>query len=278
MRSSNNDFVVRSTAWSSVVSAVAVVALAAWAPASIAQQQKQQGDSATGDKGGDFSVQPESMTLGRTPLFLRRAESFVVRNHGKTALRNLEVELAGANENVFSLDNQCGASLAPDQKCEIRVGFEPTSDGEKSAEVRITAGDGAVRTRRVTGTGVPAKYTASPKSLTFGKVANGTTSREQVVTITNTGEVNLPITATSLSGENEKQFAQSNDCPRELPVGKSCTSKVLFRPTWKGEHQATLTVWAKGGAAETEVRLSGTGTGADTETAARDGKRQSPSN
>ena len=120
------------------------------------------------------------------------------------------------------------------------VGFEPTSDGDKSAEVRITAGDGAVRTRRVTGSGVPAKYTASPKSLTFGKVANGTTSKEQVVTITNTGDVNLPITATSLSGENEKQFAQSNDCPRKLPIGKSCNSTVLFRPTWKGEHHGDV--------------------------------------
>ena len=59
------------------------------------------------DKGGDFSVQPEYMTLGKTPLFLRRAESFIVRNHGKTAIRNLKVELAGANDKVFSIDNQC---------------------------------------------------------------------------------------------------------------------------------------------------------------------------
>jgi hypothetical protein len=250
-----------------------VAIAAAWAPSSAAQQR--QPESTPENTGGEFSVKPEYMTLGRTPLFLRRAESFIVRNHGQSPVRNLKVELAGANQNVFSIDNKCGDSLAPGQQCEIRVGFEPTSDGDKSAEVRITAGDHAVRTRRVTGSGAAAKYTATPKSLTFGKVANGTSSKEQVVTITNTGDVNLPITATSLSGENEKQFAQSNDCPRELPIGKSCKSTVLFRPTWKGEHQATLTVWAKGGAPETKVSLSGTGTGTDT--AKRDDTRSSSS-
>jgi len=263
MRSSNSVSIVRPLRRPSMIPVAAVLAIAAaWAPSSVAQQR--QPESTLENKGGDFSVQPDYMTLGKTPLFLRRAESFVVRNHGKSALRNLKVALGGANENVFSIDNKCGDTLAPGQQCEIRVGFEPTSDGEKSAEVRITAGDNAVRTRRVTGSGVPAKYTATPKALTFGKVENGRTSKEQVVTITNTGDVNLPITATSLSGENEKQFAQSNDCPRELPIGKSCKSTVLFRPTWKGEHHATLTVWAKGGAPETKVSLSGTGTGADT--------------
>jgi hypothetical protein len=281
MRSKNSNPIVRSAGLRAAVSAAAVVAVAAWAPQSVAQQQQQQRqqqnqqnqqqDSQTEDKGGSFSVQPEAMTFGRTPLFLKRAESFVVRNHGKSALRNVKVELGGYNENVFSIDNQCGESLAPGQQCEIRVSFEPTSDGDKSAELRVTAGGDAVRTRQVTGSGVAAKYSATPKSLTFGKVASGTTSKEQVITITNTGDVALPITATSLSGENEKQFAQSNDCPRELPAGKSCKSTVLFRPTWEGNHQATLTVWAKGGAPETKVSLSGNGT------AERDGARQSSS-
>ena len=221
----------------------------------------EQGDKQSGDKGGSFSIQPETITFGRTALFFKRTDTFVVRNHGNSAIRNLKVDLTGGNENVFSIANGCGESLAPNQQCEIKVSFEPTSDGDKSAEVRVTAGNEAVRTRRVSGSGVAAKYSASPKSLSFGKVANGTTSQEQVVTITNTGDVALPITATSLGGQNEKQFAQSNDCPRELAPGKSCRSAVKFRPTWNGEHQATLTVWAKGGAAETKIALSGTGTG-----------------
>jgi hypothetical protein len=247
---------IRTARWPTMLSAAAAVTLAGWSLPVLAQQDKRDGD-----KGGSFSIQPERITFGRTALFFKRTDSFVVRNHGSSPVRNLEVDLAGGNANVFSLENGCGDSLAPGQQCEVKVSFEPTSDGDKSAEVRVTAGNEAVRTRPVTGSGVAAKYSATPKSLSFGKVANGTTSQEQVVTITNTGDVALPITATSLGGQNEKQFAQSNDCPRELPAGRSCRSTVKFRPSWNGEHQATLTVWAKGGAPETRIALKGTGTG-----------------
>ena len=232
-------------------------------------QNAQNAQNAQDDRGGQFSIQPETITFGKTPLFFKRTDSFTVRNHGQAPIRNLKVELGGYNEQVFSLDNQCGESVAPGQQCEVRISFEPKSEGEKTAQLRLTANDEAVRTRQVTGTGAPAKYTATPKNLSFGNVASGTTSRDQVVTITNTGDVALPITATSLGGQNERQFAQSNDCPRELKPGESCRSTVKFRPTSQGQHQATLTVWAKGGAPETQVSLSGTGT------APRDEARQS---
>jgi hypothetical protein len=265
---------------------LATLGLVAWAPAGLAQQPRpgmvesarkqpqarqdadadadrdagtNQKATSDADKGGEFSIQPETMNFGKTPLFLKRIESFVVRNHGQSQIRNLKVELSGSNENLFSLENGCGVALAPGQQCEIKVAFEPTTDGDKSAEVRVTAGDNAVRTRKVVGSGLAAKYTATPKSLTFGKVERNTSSKEQVVTITNKGPVNLPITATSLSGPNEHQFSQSNDCPRELEVGKSCRSTVKFQPTFQGQHTATLTVWAKGGAPETKIELQGTG-------------------
>jgi hypothetical protein len=258
--------IVRSARWPTALPAAAALALAAWVAPATAQQNKQQQDTQqqdkqAGDKGGSFSIQPETITFGRTPLFFKRTDAFTVRNHGQAPIRNLKVELEGYNEQVFSLDNQCGETLAPNQQCEVRVSFEPKSEGNKTTQVRLTAGAESVRTRAVSGQGVAAKYTATPKSLSFGRVANGTASQEQVVTITNTGDVALPITATSLGGQNEKQFAHSNDCPRELAAGKSCRSTVKFRPTWNGEHQATLTVWAKGGAPETKIALSGTGTG-----------------
>jgi hypothetical protein len=221
---------------------------------------KNAGQSANGaDQGGQFSVHPETMNFGNTPLFLKRIDGFTVRNHGNSPIRNLEVEVTGGNASLFSVDNGCGASLAPGQQCGLEVTFEPTTDGDKTAEMRVTANGNDVRTRRLVGVGLAARYTASPKSLSFGKVDRNSSSREQVITIQNTGSVNLPITATSLSGPNEKQFVQNNDCPRELEVGKSCKATVTFRPTFQGHHTATLTVWSKGGAPGTKVELQGTG-------------------
>lgn len=241
------------------------------------QQNKQQGSVDRDQKaGGDFWIRPETLTFGKTPLFLKRIEDFVVHNGRQSPLHIASVDLGGDNEKLFSIvENQCGKTLAAGQECHVRVGFEPTTEGEKTAQLRLVTEGDAVRTKDITGTGVGAKYSVEPKSIAFGQVKLGTGGEEKVVTITNNGPVNLPITATSLSGENEKQFAQSNDCPRELPIGKSCKSTVLFRPTWKGDHEATLTVWAKGGAPETKVRLTGTGTGADTAGVQRAGSRPS---
>ncbi len=219
------------------------------------------GDNQNGQKQDDaFTIKPETLAFGKQPLFTSRTESFWVRNKDKSPVRISKIELQGANEGVFAVQHDCQTSLAVGAECRINVKFEPTSDGEKSAELRIVSGDKSLRTRRVTGTGVQADYSVSPNSLAFGKVKRNGTTKAQTVTIRNTGNVALPITATSLSGPNEHQFAQSNDCPAELAMGKSCTSTILFKPTAEGHKTAMLTVWAKGGAKEKTVSISGNGT------------------
>ena len=224
------------------------------APSAYAENQN-------GQKQDDaFTIKPETLAFGKQPLFTSRTESFWVRNKDKSPVRIAHIELQGANEGVFAVDHNCQSSLAVGAECRINVKFEPTSDGEKSAELRIVSGDKSLRTRKVTGMGVQAEYSVSPNSVAFGKVKRNGTTKAQTVTIRNTGSVALPITATSLSGPNEHQFAQSNDCPAELAMGKSCTSTILFKPTAEGHKTAMLTVWAKGGAKEQTVSVSGNGT------------------
>ena len=207
-----------------------------------------------------FTVKPESIAFGQRPLFTSHTETFWVRGKGKEPVRVASVEVAGSNENVFSVTNGCRGTVKMEEDCRIDVKFEPTSAGEKVAVVRIVTSDNSVRTRKVTGTGVQAQYRVSAQALQFGKVGLNQGGKQLKVTITNTGQIALPVTATSLSGQNEKQFEQSNDCPSELAPGRSCASTVVFRPTYQGHHEAVLTVWAKGGAPETKVSLSGTGT------------------
>jgi hypothetical protein len=221
-------------------------------------QERQQTQKA-GAADEAFTVKPESIAFGKRPLFTAHTESFWVRGKGREPVRIAKVEVQGGNEKAFTVTNHCQGTLRLDEDCRIDVVFEPESAGDKVAELRLVTGDGSVRTRRVSGSGVQAQYKVSTQSLQFGQVGREQGSEERKVTITNTGPIALPVTSTSLSGPNEKQFAQSNDCPEALAPGRSCTSTVVFRPTFKGHHEATLTVWAKGGAPETKVALRGTG-------------------
>lgn len=222
-------------------------------------QKQQTGQQSQQRADEQFTVKPESLAFNRRPLFTSATETFWVRGKSSEKVRIDRVEVTGNNQDAFSVTNGCKEAVRNEQDCRIDVKFTPQSPGEKVAEVRIVTADGSVRTRQVTGAGVQAEYKVSAQSLRFGQVGQGDGGKQQKVTITNTGEIPLPITATSLSGPNEKQFEQANDCPQELAPGRSCSSTVVFRPTYKGHHEATLTVWAKGGAPEARIALSGTG-------------------
>jgi hypothetical protein len=227
------------------------------------QSQAQRDRSSTdarNEQNEAFTIKPESIAFGQRPLFTSRTESFWVRGKGREPVRIASVDVRGGNEKAFTVTNGCQGAVKLEEDCRIDVKFTPESVGDKVAELRIVTGDNSVRTRQLSGTGVKADYKVSTARLQFGKLDRAKGTREQKVTITNTGTIPLPITATSLSGPNEKQFSQSNDCPAELPVGSSCASTVVFRPSFEGQHTATLTIWAKGGAPEQTVALTGTGT------------------
>ncbi|HET7203490.1 MAG TPA: choice-of-anchor D domain-containing protein [Steroidobacteraceae bacterium] len=101
-----------------------------------------------------FTVKPKSLDFGATALGTRATLAFWVRNKGTRALPITSISLRGTDRAMFRLDNRCGATLAAGQGCGIRVTFAPTALGVKFARVRVVAGDGQIRNRPVSGTGV----------------------------------------------------------------------------------------------------------------------------
>jgi hypothetical protein len=133
-----------------------------------------------------------------------------------------------------------------------------------------------------TGTGVSATNTfnltvnsvapvagVSPSSLTFSNQNAGTTSAAQMVTLSNTGNAALNISAIGFAGANASSFAVASTgttCSTTSPVAASasCTISVTFTPTTTGSLTGTLTITdnSNGTTGSTQtVSLSGTGTG-----------------
>jgi Abnormal spindle-like microcephaly-assoc'd, ASPM-SPD-2-Hydin len=108
--------------------------------------------------------------------------------------------------------------------------------------------------------GLLATYTVSPTSLAFGSQPHGTNSAAQSVTVTNTGDVALPITSIKPPSTSLHPFSQTNTCGTSVVVGATCTISVVFNPAGKGSKSATLSVNAGSGAGTKTVALSGTGT------------------
>ena len=99
----------------------------------------------------------------------------------------------------------------------------------------------------------------SATSLNFGDQPLGTQSAQQDVTLTNTAEVPLTITAIEVTGD----FNLINNCPAMLARGASCSLAITFSPSELGARTGTLTVrddWAGSKTNPQTAQLTGTGT------------------
>jgi hypothetical protein len=98
-----------------------------------------------------------------------------------------------------------------------------------------------------------------PDSLTFGNQVQGTTSRAQMVTLTNPTTAALSITGIVTSAN----FGETDNCDGSVAAGSYCTINVTFSPTTTGTLTGTLTITVNSNGvvgSPLTVNLSGTGT------------------
>jgi hypothetical protein len=88
----------------------------------------------------------------------------------------------------------------------------------------------------------------------------GATSAPLVVTVTNSGNANLNISALTLTGVNSGDFAlASNTCTGTITAGATCTVGITFTPSATGTRQASLQIADNAPASPQTFTLTGTG-------------------
>src|SRR2546426_10780824 len=102
----------------------------------------------------------------------------------------------------------------------------------------------------------------SPSALTFAGQAVGTTSSQQTVKLSNTGNATLTINSIALTGANAGDFTKSTNCGGTLNAASNCSITVQFKPTAAGTSNAALAITDNnGGVAQSVQTVSLTGTG-----------------
>jgi 6-phosphogluconolactonase (cycloisomerase 2 family) len=100
-----------------------------------------------------------------------------------------------------------------------------------------------------------------PTSLTFSSQAVGTTSRAQVVTLTNTDAAHaLTISSIVASGD----FTQTNTCGSSVAAGGSCAIGVTFVPTATGAIDGSISISDNAPGSPQLLGLKGTGIALET--------------
>lgn len=143
--------------------------------------------------------------------------------------------------------------------CQIRITFAPTATGNVSGNPNfqdvVTKATSYIF---VAGTGGVPAVSLSPSALSFSTRNTGSTSIVQVVTLTNSGNALLRISAISIVGTNAADFVQSNTCSSPIAVGAGCTFSISFAPTEAGDLSAAVQILSN--APQAAIDLNGTAT------------------
>jgi hypothetical protein len=186
-----------------------------------------------------------------------KAQQITVKNNGPGNLTFNSLTIGGTNASEFSQTNTCAGSLAPGKSCTITLNFTPANTGPRFASVTISDSAITPQTVYLIGNGA-SSVTLTPATLSFGTISVGKSSQPQPATLQNTGTSSVTVNSILVSGIDNKDFTQRNNCPGTLVAGASCTINVTFTPIAIGNRNASLSVNTSAGPT-LKVTLSGTG-------------------
>jgi archaellum component FlaF (FlaF/FlaG flagellin family) len=184
-----------------------------------------------------------------------KAQPVKLTNTGTAILLITKISVTGP----FSQTNQCPSSLKPNASCTINVEFQPKTKGVLHGSVNVTDNAaGSPQKVPLTGTGTYVQLV--PVKVNFGNQPVGTKSPPRKVALTNRGQQTLNITSITIKGTDGGDFAETNNCGKQVAPGASCSIQVNFKPTKKGSRTANVSISDDGGASPQKVALLGAGT------------------
>jgi hypothetical protein len=211
---------------------------------------------------GGVSLSPSSLTFSAQAVGTTSpSQPVVLSNPEATTLTINNIFGGGSNPGDFKQNNNCGSSVAAGGSCTINISFAPTTTGTRTATLSVSdSASNSPQVVNLTGTGTSGPtISLSTTSINFGNQADGTTSANSAITVTNTGNATVTFSSIAVTGTNSTSFAESDNCLPTLTQGNSCTINVTFSPSTSGSYSAAVTLNDNAAGNPQSVVLSGTG-------------------
>ena len=206
-----------------------------------------------------IAVSPTAINFSSTTTNSSSIQSLTLANTGGS---NLSVTGATVIGTAFSIS---GASfpmtIVAGQSAALSVKFAPTTTGSFTGSVSVSSNaSNAAPAVTLSGSATAAStflLSASPTTLSFGSVVEGT-STSKTVALSNTGTGSLSITAANFTGTG---FSLSGvSLPITLAAGKTQNATISFSPESSGAASGTVSFVSNATNSPATVALSGSGT------------------
>ena len=191
----------------------------------------------------DPSLDP--IDFGSVSIKTTQTLALQLDNPGTASLTITSLSLGGANAADFALapPPTLPAVVAPGDALTVTVAFTPSAHGARAAQL-VAASDAfgtASLTIPLTGRGIGAHVVLTPDTLDFGSTNVGSASPPRSVTVANTGDDTLVVSAIVLGGADGADFTEAQALPLTIGAGSSAAVAFQFVPTAGGERTATAT-------------------------------------
>jgi fibronectin type 3 domain-containing protein len=167
------------------------------------------------------SVQPTTLAFGSQNVNTSSSpQNITVTNTGNATLNIAAISFSGTSSGSYTQTNTCGGAVAPNASCSISVIFTPAAGGSNPATLVMTDNASNSHTVAITGTGVGATFTISPRTATLTPILT------QQFTTTSTNTVTWSVDG--VSGGNST-------------VGMISAAGQYTPPATAGQHTITAT-------------------------------------
>lgn len=206
-------------------------------------------------------VTPGSLTFAaRTVNTTSPLQTVTVQNTGTGPAIIASITVSGD----FQATSLCGGSLAAAATCTVDVKFTPLVAGARTGTLSIVSdAPGSPHTVALSGIGIAlpvGTLDVTPTSIDFGTLAPGATSPAQLVSVLNSGQSPVALSA-AVSGAPFALAtvpASVTACGATLNAGSACSYAVTYAPTANGTSAGTFTITSDASNPSVVVSLFGT--------------------
>jgi hypothetical protein len=209
----------------------------------------------------DLTVSPDPLTFGTIDLDDTATASFDITNP-----KTVDVVVTGisSSNTDFSVTSPTSFTVAGETTETVSVVFDPSVTGLIEGTLTVNTDAGFTRELTVAGEARDVSLTASPTPVEFSGVVRGNTE-EIIVTVSNTGTVDLSNISTSITNNEDSEFeigSANTTLGSTLSAGSSGDIAVQYTPDNEENNTGTLNIQYEsiiGDVQTLSISLSGSG-------------------